>query len=81
MTKIKIMVNIMVSLLIHKKNWCFFINNTNPQMSCLDKDNDDDDEDGGEAVDMDAFVESGLLEEDDSVIYIIYLCGTDSVTV
>lgn len=38
-------------------------------MYCLDKDNDndDDDEDDGEAVDMDAFVESGLLEEDDSV--------------
>lgn len=28
---------------------------------------DDDDEEEGDAIDMDAFVESGLLEDDDSV--------------
>lgn len=33
--------------------------------------NDDNDEDEGNAVDMDAFVESGILE-DDSVIYFIF---------
>lgn len=30
----------------------------------LANDNEDEDEDGDEAVDMDAFVESGLLEDD-----------------
>lgn len=36
-------------------------------MYFADNKDDDDDEEEGEAVDMDAFVESGLLEDDDSV--------------
>jgi len=32
-------------------------------------DDDDADEDEGEAVDMDAFVESGLLEDDSVIFY------------
>lgn len=39
--------------------------NVNTQKVCADDDDDDDDnEEEGDAIDMDAFVESGLLEDD-----------------
>lgn len=48
------------------KNQIVESNDLDNQSYCANNDNSDDD-DEGEAVDMDAFVESGLLE-DDSVI-------------
>lgn len=38
--------------------------NLDIQNDCADNDDDDNDDEEGEAVDMDAFVESGLLEDD-----------------
>lgn len=42
----------------------FFIKNNS-----VGDDEDDDDDDEGEAIDMDAFVESGLLEDDSVIIF------------
>lgn len=55
-----------VSNNIATKNQIVESNDLDNQSYCANNDNSDDD-DEGEAVDMDAFVESGLLE-DDSVI-------------
>lgn len=57
--------NNQVSINIASENQIIESNDLDNQSYCANDDNSDDDE--GEAIDMDAFVESGLLE-DDSVI-------------
>lgn len=49
--------------------------NSNVINDCANYDNDDndDDEEEGDAVDMDAFVESGLLEDDSVSLFHTYL--------
>ncbi|XP_050529385.1 ubiquitin-like-conjugating enzyme ATG3 [Daktulosphaira vitifoliae] len=44
-------------------------NEINKNFNLINNPGDDDDEDDGEAIDMDQFVESGMLEDDSAVVY------------
>ena len=73
--------NEVCNIVCTRENQIIKTSNFYTKNSCIGNDDDDDDE--GEAIDMDAFVESGLLE-DDSVISSIFFfskCSTFLVMV